>query len=253
MRSDRSRLTDVISGEFRKAFTGSTWYAMLLLGIGLSALTVVGSAIEIPDQLDAGIPVDATTATSIRFWFTSLLGSGLFGVVFVAREFGSRSIARSALLSGTRDRLFWGKLIVTAAMGLLYAAVTVGLMFASLPLIEAVSETRPEWSAEATDTVIGVGVVVAVAAPWGAVFGWLIRSSVGAVGAFLALTLIIDEGLFRLAPAIGRFTMQIAMGAVYRDGKEEALSPEWGAVVVVAWLVAGVAASVLVLRRRDFP
>ncbi|GEM_PF-1711183 len=238
-------------GEVRKAFTGSIWYRMLLIGISIASLSVFGYAVSIPDKIAAGIPIENATAAAIRFWFMTLLGSGLFGVVFVAREFSSHSIARSVLLSHSRWRLFWAKTLVCALMGVLYAMVSAVLVLVSLPIISLVSEENATWSGEAGRTLFGIVVVVIISAPWGAVIGWMLRSNVSAVGVFLALTLVVDEGIFRLAPSVGRFTMQISMGAVYRDGKENALSPEWGAFVMGVWLVLGLTAAMITFRRRD--
>lgn len=252
VRADEAgRFGDVLSGELRKAFIGSTWYLMLLIGLGISALTVFGAAAETSEAAPGAVPAATATATTVRFWFMTLLGSGLFGVVFVSREFTTGSIARSVLLAGTRTRLFWAKSMVALAMGVLYAAVVIGVLFATLPVVGAVAGEDPVWSEEATRTVVGIAAVIVVSAPWGVVFGWLLRSSVVAVGVFLAVTLVVDEGLFRLAPALGRYTMQISMGAVFQDGKTEALEPVWGAVVMLAWLVVGSVAALVVLRRKD--
>jgi ABC-2 type transport system permease protein len=52
-------------------------------------------------------------------------------------------------------------------------------------------------------------------------------------------------------PAVGRFTMTIAMSAVYRDGKPELLPIPAASLVIAAWLaVAGLLAFQLV-RTRD--
>jgi hypothetical protein len=99
-------------------------------------------------------------------------------------------------------------------------------------------------------TLLGVFLVSALGAPWGVLLGWIIRSQVAAVATLLGLTLIVDEALLRVLPAVGKFTMTIAMSSVYRDGKPELLSIPVALAVITGWLaVAGFAARKLFLTR----
>ncbi len=240
----------LLAAELKKAFSGRAWIVIGMIGPFMAILSVAGSASDATESIAAGMPMSEVTATSIRFWFMAQLSSLIFGATLVTREWANGSIARSVLLSGGRSRLFAAKTAVATIVAGLYGVVVVVLMIVSAWVLVPLSGQPAVWTDEATRTVIGVFVVIVASGPWGAMFGWVIRSQGAAIAALLVVTLVVDEGLLRLIPAIGKFTMQIAMGAVYLDGKPEMLPVPAAAVVMVAWLVlAGVVAHSQFVRR----
>ncbi|MFF5502533.1 ABC transporter permease [Streptomyces roseolus] len=242
---------EVLRAEWLKAWSGRTWWIMAALGVFLGLLGASGAAAVADQRLDEGA-TDAAAATAelIRSWFSVLLATVLFGAVFVSREYGSGAINRSVLLSGGRTRLLVAKTLVGSAMGVVFALVTAALAPLSLWGFFEMFGIEPVWSREATLTLVGVFAVVALAAPWGVLLGWIIRNQAATVTAVLVVTLFVDETLFRLVPSVGRFTMGIAMGAVYRDGKPEMLSIPLALLVIAGWLaLAGFVARRLLVSR----
>ncbi|MTE21829.1 ABC transporter permease [Streptomyces sp. TRM43335] len=240
-------MRDLLGAEWLKAWSGRTWWIMAAVAVFMGLLGSSGATATADHQLAEGMTDNAAaTAEVIRSWFSVLLASLLFGGVFVSREYGTGAVNRSVLLSGGRTRLLLAKTIVGTAMGVLFALLAVLLAPLSLWAFFGMFGLEAEWTREATLTLVGVFAVIVLAAPWGVLLGWVIRHQAATVATLLVVTLFVDETLFALLPEVGRFTMQISMGSVYRDGKEEALSIPWALLVITGWLaLAGYAA-----RRR---
>ncbi|MBW1596576.1 ABC transporter permease [Streptomyces sp. JJ38] len=230
-------MRDLLKAEWLKAWSGRTWWIMAVVALFMGLLGSSGAAAVGDQQLDEGVTdAAAVTAEMVRAWFSALLGSLLFGAVFVSREYGSGAVNRSALLCGGRTRLFTAKAAVGTAMGALFALVAAALAPASAYAFAGLFGFDVVWSGEASRTLLGVATVVVLAAPWGVMLGWLIRNQAATVAIALVLTLFVDETLFLLLPEVGRFTMQVAMGSVYLDGKEDALPVPFALAVIGGWL-----------------
>ncbi|MFF4426713.1 ABC transporter permease [Streptomyces sp. NPDC001549] len=244
-------MREVLNAEWLKAWSGRTWWIMGALGVFLGLLGSSGAAAVADQQIDSGA-TDAAAATAelIRSWFSVLLASVLFGALFVSREYNTGAISRSVLLCGSRTRLLAAKTIVGTAMGVVFALLAAVLAPISLWGFFTLFGMDVQWSGEATLTLLGVFAVVTLAVPWGVLLGWIIRNQAASVTLVLVVTLFVDETLFRVLPAVGKFTMGIAMGAVYRDAKPEMLSIPLALLVIAGWLVlAGWAARRLLVTR----
>jgi hypothetical protein len=244
-------MSDLLKAEALKAISGRTWLFVGAVGVLLGFMTTAGYTTTIEQEIAAGLDPAAATASMVRFWFGMMLASMLFGAIFVTREYGDGAIARSVLVSGGRGRLFAAKLAVATGVGAIFALLAGGLAVGSAWLFLPLAGQQLVWSSEATLTLLGVVAVVLLAAPWGVMFGWLIRNQVVTVVTLLVLTLLVDEALLRLVPAVGRFTMQIAMGAVYRDAKPEMLSPATALLVILGWIAIVGFFAQRRLRRAD--
>ncbi|WP_328861970.1 ABC transporter permease [Streptomyces sp. NBC_00306] len=244
-------MREVLNAEWLKAWSGRTWWIMAALAVFMGLLGSSGAAAVADQQMDSGA-TDAAAATAelIRSWFSVLLASVLFGALFVSREYNTGAINRSVLLCGSRTRLLAAKTIVGTAMGLIFALLAAGLAPLSLWGFFTLFGMDVQWSGEATLTLLGVFTVAALAAPWGVLLGWIIRNQAASVTLVLVVTLFVDETLFRVLPAVGKFTMGIAMGAVYRDAKPEMLSIPLALLVIAGWLaLAGYSARRLLATR----
>ncbi len=243
-------MRNLVVAEWLKARSGRPLVLLLALGTLMVVITCAGYAGMAEAEIEAGATPGDVTAATVRFGFMMLLFSGILGVLAVTREYASGAIGRSVLLSG-RSSVFTAKAVVVTLAGVGFGVLAVAVGLASAWVLLPANGVDPAWTREGLLTSAGVLAVVTAAAPWGLAIGWLLRSQVGAVVTFLVLTLAVDEAVFRLVPSVGRFTMQIAMGAVYRDGKPEMLPVGVAAVVVVAWIVVVGAAARVCLDRHD--
>lgn len=246
-------MRDLVGAEWRKIWTGKAWWS---LAVTAFLLCVLADAGYLQQELDKGAAAGTDgqlTNTLVQGWFMVELAAALVGMLLVTREFGSGAICRSVLLGGSRARLLTAKLLAGAASGAVFAIGT-GVVAAVSPWVFlAGRDQRPDWSMTTTWTLLGVMLVVLAGALWGILLGMVIRQQVVAVVVLLLSTWLVSGGLLRLAPDVGKFTIDEAMAAVYRSGDAGVLSIPWALVVIAAWIVAaGVAARGLFLRR-DLP
>ncbi|MFK4070828.1 ABC transporter permease [Streptomyces sp. NPDC029674] len=245
-------MRNLLAAEWAKIWSGRAAWSMALIGLVLGVLAAGGYA----TGADAGIANGTTTIQDVtdqlvRCWLAMLVLSALLGTVYVSREYQAGTIGRSVLLSGGRTRLFGAKLAVGTAMGVAFGLLAAGCAALSPWIFLRGTRHDPVWTRETTLTLVGIFVVTVLAAPWGALIGWILRKQAAAVAVVLGLSLFVDEALLAAAPAVGKFTMTIAMSSVYRDGKPELLGAPWAFLVIAGWLTAAGCAAHWLLHRRD--
>ncbi|MFG2311289.1 ABC transporter permease [Streptomyces sp. NPDC048566] len=245
-------MRNVLAGEWMKAWTGRTWSVLAATGVFMSLLTCFGYA----SQGDEGIALGRTTAAAVtddmaQAWMMTFLMSAVFGGLVVTREYASGAVARSVLLSGGRTRLLSAKALVATAAGLLNGLLAAGLAVLCSLTIPGHFGYGADWSGHTTRIVLGVVAVNAIAAPWGAFLGWIIRGQLATVVTVIALTLLVEPGLQEIAPKAAAYLPTIAMSSVYLDGKPELLSVPLALLVLAGWLAAAAATARHLLLSRD--
>ncbi|SED52088.1 MULTISPECIES: ABC transporter permease [Streptomyces] len=247
-------MRNLIAAEWRKIWTGRAWWALGLSAALLCVLADAGYLTQALDQLPKGTTTEADlTSTLVQGWFMVELVAALATMLAVTREFSNGAICRTALLGGGRGRVLTAKLVAAAGTGAVYALAAGAAATVSPWLFLAGRAWHPQWTTTTTWTLLGVMLVIVVGALWGSLLGIVIRQQVVAIVVLLLSTWLVSEGLLRLAPKIGRFTIDEAMAAVYRSGNDGVLPIPWALVVLAAWIVvAGVAGRTLFLRR-DLP
>ncbi len=228
----------------------------MLLAVALPwTLTVcLGVSITGVDDLKKGATTEAAlTAEIARQWFQMLLFSGLFGALLVGREFSTRSIARSTLLSRSRADLVGAKLLVGVAAGALYGLLAVVLAVASAWFFLATNDLEPQWTTDVVTTLLGVFAVSVLGAAWGVLIGWICREQLIAVVTLLVLTLLVEPGLQAIAPGVFNFQFSIALSSIYQDTKEGLLAVPVAVAVCLAWLAAAGTLALSLTRHRDVP
>ncbi|GAB3684795.1 ABC transporter permease [Saccharopolyspora tripterygii] len=123
----------LIKAEYRKIFTTSLWWALLIpvvvLGFGAGWLgTAFGGIIDMVEELSASLPLGLlAVALSTNFGTIFAL---LFGAMAFAGEFRAKTITTTYLTANPRSGVLWAKLIVYAGGGVIYGLTNV--LFASL-------------------------------------------------------------------------------------------------------------------------
>lgn len=245
-------MSALLRTEALKARTGKAWWMLLVIFMPLTLMTCLGESIEGVDELKDGKMTEAAlTAEIARQWFQMLLVTALFGAILVGREFSTRSIARSVLLSDSRNDLIRAKLIVGTAAGALYGLLAAAMAVASAWFFLVTNDLEPRWTTDVWTTVLGVLAVSVLAAPWGVLIGWICREQLVAVGAVIVLTLLVEPGLQALAPEVFNFPFTIALSSIYQDTKDGLLGVPIAVAISLAWLAAAGALAVVLTRRRD--
>ncbi|MBP2708347.1 ABC transporter permease [Microbispora sp. RL4-1S] len=247
-------MRNLVKAEWLKIWNGRVWWILSGFALLMCAMACAGFLAEAKKQLPRGQTTpEVVTTTLVNVWFMVELVAALVAMIAVTREFGNGAINRSVLLSGGRRRLQVAKLIAATAAGAVFAAAT-GVLAAASPWVFLIGTGyRPAWTAETTWTLLGVMAVVVAGAVWGSALGLLIRNQVAAVVTMLLSTWLVSESLFRLVPAVGKFTVDEAMAAVYHDVKPELLSPPVALAVLAGWLALAAFAGGRQFLHRDLP
>lgn len=270
-------MSGLLRSELRKVLSTKLWWGLLIPVVVLSVLVNLFGAVltDVVAQAGAGdVPVPVLLASlAYSLGLTGTLAVVL-GVVATAGEFRHRTITATYLTAPGRGAVLAAKMVVTAALGTLYAAVTVlaGVLAALAGRNGGVFPAVGDLVA-----VSGIGLVVcALWAALGAALGTVISNQVGALGAalgyllvgeLLLTTLISDTPTGRIGaylpgnasdsalydvpatviagPRFAREVVQALVGATDPP-------PWWGGLLVLAaWTAALAGAGWVVGRRRD--
>lgn len=244
----------LVHAEALKARTGKAWWLMLVIGIPWTLVVCLGVSVAGMEYIEKGATTEpALQAEIARQWFAMLLFTALFGTLLVGREFSTRSIARSTLLSESRNDLIRAKLVVGVASGAAYGLLAVALAFASMWFFFVTNDLELQWTTEVLTTLLGVFAVSVLAAAWGVLIGWICREQIVGVVAVLGLTLLVEPGLQAIAPDIFNFPFTIALSSIYQDTKDGLLAVPAAVAICFAWLAGAGALAVTLTRRMDVP
>jgi hypothetical protein len=97
------------------------------------------------------------------------------------------------------------KLVASGIGGIAFGLAAAASTVLSSALILEMSGEQLVWDDESRLIVVGVFAVSALAAPWGMLIGWIVRSPVAALAGIMAWTLIAESAIIALAPDVGRF------------------------------------------------
>lgn len=131
----------LIRSELRKLTTTKMPWAFIAVLVVIAALNAfaVISGTDF-DGSKAFISTEADQQSLMAFAFNAFLGSGLFGAIAVAREYGHHTIVPTLLASPRRSRAVSAQLIAVAVAGAVLSlvgnALTVFAIAASLPTTE---------------------------------------------------------------------------------------------------------------------
>ncbi|AGZ44320.1 ABC transporter permease subunit [Actinoplanes friuliensis] len=254
-------LRRVVRSEWTKVRSiRSTWIMLAvaaLLTLGLAAAFGYGYGQQVRTGELAGTPAAAVSTTFIGLDLFALV-TGVFGVLQLTGEYGSGLIRRSLTAVPRCVPLIAAKAVVLLAL-LVPLSVTVSLT--SFLLCQALAGSSGAGLGDdgAVRAVLGASAYPVATALMGLGLGALLRHTAGAVTGFVAGFLIIPALLPAALPQqIQDETLQYlpiaAAQAVYAltpEGPVRLLGPAAGALVLVAWVVAVLAAGTVLLRRRD--
>jgi ABC-2 type transport system permease protein len=247
----------------------SNWIGLatgLVLLIGLASLAAAVStgtvAPPIAGQGGGGVTVttgDDPLATVFRGANFTVLLSGILGALAGAREYNSRMIAASVAAVPRRWQIVAAKSGVFSAVAMVVFTVGVFLaFFAGMAVLSgAGAETVALGDADVVRELLGLAVYIAAVGLIGLGLGVMLRSVPGAIGAVVALFMILPPLAGALVPeswhpalaylpnsAAAAFTTVQAAGT-------DMLSAGAGAVVLAVWVVATTVGAVVTISRRD--
>lgn len=245
-------MRNLVKAEWLKIWNGRAWWILAAFAVLMCAMACAGF-VSTADQMPADRTTpEAMTTTLVNSWFMVELVAALIAMIAATREFGNGAINRTVLLGGGRHRVHAAKLIAAALAGTVIAAAT-GVLAALAPWVFLTGERHPAWTQETTYTLLGVMAVVVAGAVWGSALGMLIRNQVAAISVLLLNTWLVSEGLFKIVPSAGRFTLDKAMSSIYHDPNTELLAVPAACAVLLGWMALAALTGRHQLLRRDLP
>lgn len=260
----RSLARDLLAAEWIKVRSVRSTY-FILLGAALLAFLVStsiaahwanGWATMTPTERADFDPVQV----SFRGFEIAQLVVGALGVLVIGGEYSSGLIRTTFAAYSRRRSVLAAKVAVLGTLALVFGEL---LAFASFWINQAILSTAGGGgigvsigSPGALRATFAAGAYMAVAGLIGVGFGFVLRSTAGALSALFGLLFVLTPVVGSL-PApwnkdIGRLLPSEAIGqlvSLHPGGL--GFSPPWATVVLIAWPVAALAAAAIVVTRRD--
>ncbi|HEX2133385.1 MAG TPA: ABC transporter permease [Actinophytocola sp.] len=233
----------------------STWLTAavtVLLGVGISALASAGQAREY-----TGEDWDPT-AVSLTSLLVSQLAIGVLGVLVITAEYATGTIQPSMIAAPRRGRFLAAKAAVLA-----FAAVLLGQLigfasfFAGQAMIAGVGVPHATLGQpDVLRAVVGSGLYLAVIGLLGLGLGTVLRSTAGAIGALVSITLLVRAVAQALPEAwatwMDRYWPTAAGARITAVLSEPGALGPWAGFAILCGFVAVVcAAGYTVLRAKD--
>jgi ABC-2 type transport system permease protein len=250
-------LTRVIRSEWLKFWTLRS--TVLVLAGAFVGMIVISLIVAYNTRtLSAGQdPEDLVPSATLQGYYLGQLLIGALGVLFVSGEYSTGMIRSTLAATPKRLPVLWAKLIVfTSITAVSMVTVSVVAFLASQGLL---AQYRPGFSLSdphVLRVVIGTGVYLTLVGLIGASLAWIVRSTPGALVAYVATVLVIPV-LFRTV--LGSWGKHVAeylpttAGADFSTSLSmpPALSPWTGLAVMIAWVVSAFVVAAVLLVRRD--
>ncbi len=250
-------LPRVIGSEWLKFRTLRSTLAVLgaaMLGMLVIALVVAFNTRQLTPNLQAN---DLSPSATMQGYYLGQLLIGALGVLFVTGEYSTGMIRATLVAVPRRTPVLWGKLVVFVSVVLVATTATCLVSFLAAQALLA--RYRPGYSLAdpgVLRVVVGTAVYLTLAGLIGAAYGWIVRSTPGALVAYFG-TMVVLPVLF--GAVLGNWGKHVAeylptqAGAAFSTsvGEPPSLAPWPGLLVMLAWVVLGLAVSATLLRRRD--
>jgi ABC-2 type transport system permease protein len=178
--------------------------------------------------------------------------SALAGVLLVTSEYRYGTIRPTILFNPARSEVLAAKVTAGALAGIAFGVLGEAIGWAiGYAILAGRGITVVLDSGDVLLLVLGGLGGVALWGAIGAGLGAIIRNQVGAVITLLAWGFVVDNLLFGLVPAVGRFTPTRALDALVGLRVHHLLSPGAGAVILIAWTAVLAAIGLVLTARRD--
>jgi ABC-2 type transport system permease protein len=257
----RVTLPRVISAELIKLRTiRSTVSAALIAAVSIVAAGVfgaIGIIVSKPPPGGAGEAATmdpaggALTGVSIAVYAIAALG-----VLVVTSEYATGSIKPTLAAVPRRGLLIAGKAIALAAVTFAVTlAATLTTFVAAQAVLATAGETVSLTAPGVLRAVVGAALYLTVVAVLGSGFGWLLRSTAGAIATLVAVLVLPPViGLLlptKIAAVVVPYLPDNAGTAIMQLAPTGQLGPWAGFAVFLGYAAVVLAGAVLVVRHRD--
>ena len=242
-------MRDQLLSELRKMRSTRTNLGLLAGMVGLIVLTVL---------LSGFVPKGAELATHdnqhalLSAGTSAALFAALIGVMAITSEFRHGTIRPTFVVTPRRTRVIAAKVIASLLMGIVFGLVAIGLSLGIGYAILAIRDVPFELgSGHVLWLVLGTPAMTAGWAALGVGLGAVVRNQVFAVIGLIVWAMVIDNLLRGLVSSIGGYTPVGASAALVADPTSYVLPAAAGALLLLTYVAAFVAAGAFLVARRD--
>jgi ABC-2 type transport system permease protein len=242
-------MTDQLLSELRKMRSTRTNLGLLAGMVALILLTVLlagslSKAADLAQHDDQHGLLSAGTSAA--------LFAALIGVMAITSEFRHGTIRPTFVFTPNRRRVITAKVVASLLMGILFGLAAIALSFGIGYMVLAIRGIPLELETNHVVWLfVGTPLLTAAWATIGVGLGAVVRNQVLAVIGLTVWAMVVDNLLVNLVPSIGGYTPGGASAALVADPADYVLSAPAGALVLVAYVVALVAAGAVLVGRRD--
>jgi ABC-2 type transport system permease protein len=247
---------NVVRAEWVKFRTlRSSWAVLVAAVVGMIVISLLVA--HNTRHLAGLAPQDAAASGPLQGYFLGQLLIGALGVLFVTGEYSTGMIRSSFAAVPKRLPVLWAKLVVfTVVVGVSMVAASVAAFVVAQAYLSHYRTGFSLGDPGALRVAVGTGVYLTLVGLIGAAIGWIVRSTLGALVTYIALMLVLPVLFGTVLGTWGKDVAQFFPGeaggsfvSIVRDFPS--LSPWLGLGVMIGWVVVGVGAAAVQLRRRD--
>ncbi|MFG2618951.1 ABC transporter permease [Streptomyces sp. NPDC048507] len=246
----RNAVRHQIAAEILKARSGAALPGLLLIAVALGLLGQLGVVYAAEDL--AGSAAE-TSHRVMNLAGSASLFATLFGALLVTGEYKCGAMGRSVLYAPGRSAVVGAKLLVAGVYGVFFGLVCVLCSLAAGAALFGARDASLVLDGGTWRTAAAVVGVCALAGPWGAAVGFVVRSQLVAVIGLLMWGTVGQLTVLSQFPQLGRFLPDGAQLAVLGDASSfpDGLAAPYALLVLLAW---GAGMALLAQRlfvRRD--
>ena len=241
----------LVRAELRKLSTTKLpwgFLAVLVVIAGLDAAVVVMGTDM--DGSKAFIATAEDQQSLMAFAANAMIGTGLFGAIAVAREFGHNTVVPTFLTSPRRYRAVLAQLtavmLAGGLLGLVGQAMVIGAVAGALPLTDYGFLVS---AGAVAQLLVAATLAGAAGAVLGAGLGALVRNVGGAVTASVLLLFIVPPLAVQLVNDAASWIPDSLTRVVAGVGDQVSMPAALAALV--AWAVIPAALGLIAVQRRD--
>jgi ABC-2 type transport system permease protein len=237
-----------IRAELLKIRTTRTTIGLIL---GMIALILLFSLLTGLLTHPSGLAIKETQRQLLSVGSFAGVFSALAGVLLVSSEYRFGTIRPTFLFNPARSHVLAAKFVVGALAGIAFGVLGEAIAWATgYAILDGRGITFVLRSGDILLLTLGGLAGVALWGAIGAGLGAIIHNQVGGVITLLAWGFVVDNLLFDLVPAVGRFMPTRASDALMGLRVHHLVSPGIGAIILIGWAgVLGVVGIVLSARQ----
>jgi ABC-2 type transport system permease protein len=238
----------------RSMISAITTAALLVVGVG--ALAAVGLVVQDPALTGADAPTADPLGGSLTGVNAASYAVATLGAIAVTSEYATGTIRPTLAAVPRRAQLVLGKALALVAVTLPVLLATVLTTFFAAQAILSTADISVSLTAPGVArAVVGAALYLSGITLLGAAFGWLLRSTAGALAVLFGVLVVLPViGLLlpqRFGAAVLPYLPDNAGTAIMQLAPGGQLGPWTGLAVFTGYVLLALTGAAIALRRRD--